>query len=261
METNISVGHTPGNQLNVTLLRHHTPNVPHIPALRPVYVYEFPMSDEIADYACVSASLPSDHPSALVGHRNGFSRLDLQCGSCSMHSLEGPTDLLTAGWLQPRVGVFGFRNGRVMLWDFRCRKGVARLRHRGAVTHAARADDGGATVVVTGVPDSLALYDLRTEPARDDHVFSRSVWQADYRNAADIRLGFSLMGSVMAAAQDDGTLRVYSSKTGAVLKTFKEPRSDEETSSTFRAVKVIEDDLTAIQVLGVYNGQLLQYGV
>jgi hypothetical protein len=155
-----------------------------------------------------------------------------------------------------------------LLWDFRACKGVVGLKHGGSVAHLARVDESGTQLAVAGVPNSLALYDLRmvreTAPSHSNGgqmAHSQSVWKVAHRNAADLGLGFSLMREVIAAAQDDGTLGVYSSKTGALLHTLGSRQSIENPSLTFRTVKVIEDDLNAIQIFATQSGQLFRFGV
>jgi hypothetical protein len=241
-------------------------------------VYKHEPGDE---HCCISINpCPNGPKSVLVSQGPYFSTVNLVSGElCRNSSLR--SDILSMEWLQPTTAAIGLRNSAVLLVDFRVASSVVRLKHGGAVTNLAKADDSGNSIVVTGVPNSLSLYDLRmtkTAPEcmqrRRKHEYhsewanqlvSQSVWQAEYRNAEDIELGFSLKRDIMAAAQDDGSLNVYSSKTGAVLRTL---RAEKETApylqkqqSTFKEIKIIEDDLSAIQILGVYDGRLLNFGV
>jgi hypothetical protein len=215
----------------------------------------------------ISVTPPSHGPpAALIGLTRGFTRVDLASGR-NDETWGFPSDILSAQWVQPGVGALGFRNSTVLLWDFRASQGAIRLKHGGSVAHLAPADASGNYLVAAGVPDALALYDLRMSRLAVSSDFppkriraSQSIWKADHENASDLGLGFSLMGDVVAAAQDDGALKVFSTKTGGVLRTFPEPRLSYH-PDTFRHVKVIEDDMYAIQVLGLHRGEILFHGI
>jgi hypothetical protein len=221
---------------------------------------------QMEGHVCLSVTPPSYGSStALAGLKTGFTRVNLATGQNEQRR-GFPSDILSIHWMQPNIGAFGFRNATVLLWDFRASQGAIRLRHSGAVAHLAAADESKNQLIAAGVPDALALYDLRmsrlarsyrSRPANVPE--SKPIWKAEHSNPDDLGLGFSLLGEVFAAAQDDGTLKMYSTRTGAPLHTFPEPRLSYNIS-TFRCVKVLEDDLSPMQVLGICAGDILQHG-
>jgi hypothetical protein len=238
-----------------------------LPSFNPLCVVLNPGESTAEGHTYISVTPPSHGtPAALVGLTRGFTRVDLASGR-NDETWGFPSDILCAEWLQPGVGALGFRNSTVLLWDFRASQGAIRLKHGGSVAHLAPADASGNSLVATGVRNALALYDLRMSRLAVSSAFppnriraSQTIWKADHENRSDLGLGFSLMGDVVAAAQDDGALKVFSTKTGGVLRTFPEPRLTYH-PNTFKHVKVIEDDMYAIQVLGVHSGEILFHGI
>ncbi|KAH7320926.1 hypothetical protein B0I35DRAFT_450538 [Stachybotrys elegans] len=120
----------------------------------------------------------------------------------------GDHNVLLAGGRQPRVWITDFRTSEAE-WRF--------IRHASSVAHLRSVNEHH--VLVAGLQNSMDLYDMRffgqgSNGARPLLTFP------DYRNAAHFRTGFDVCPelNVVASAQDNGTVKLFSLRTGCALR-------------------------------------------
>jgi WD40 repeat protein len=226
------------------------------------------LEDQMGHGSALAVTPPSHGPpTILTGHERIIVRTDLT--STKTNEIRNfPSDILSTTWLQPNVAAVGGRNSSIILWDFRASQGVMRLKHSGCVAHLAPTDTTGYHLAAAGVPDALALYDLRMNRAAAKlHCNikavpqSQSIWKADFDCPENPGFGFSLRGDVMAASQEDGSVKVYSAKTGAVLRHYPPRLSEYGYGESIRNLVLIDDDLHAMQIAAVSLGNVVRYGV
>ncbi|KAI0181441.1 hypothetical protein GGR52DRAFT_583833 [Hypoxylon sp. FL1284] len=169
----------------------------------------------------------------------GSSRGLLRCGDMSMGWLSpwGPghyygsrdsfRDIFAVEFQpqHPQVVLFGGRPGRLFTGDLRqAALKWSRLNLGSAITHIKAV--GEHQVLVAGLRNALSVYDLRypsrllDAPGVGGRASAAPVVRMDgYRNAAHVSIGLDLdaASGVAAAAHDDGTVALYSVRTGRRL--------------------------------------------
>lgn len=158
-----------------------------------------------------------------------------------------PRDSLAVDWhpTNPAIIFPGTRDGRFFRIDTRVNhwgqgQGQARggdggggggggcewFRHRSSVAHLRVVDDGGNQLLAAGPRGAMAIYDLRwmqgiKKRAKEVRPVVR---MHSYKNAAHVHIGLDVatigggMGKVVAAGMDDGTVGVFSLRTGRKLR-------------------------------------------
>lgn len=119
----------------------------------------------------------------------------------------------------PQLLLAGGRDGRVLHADLRT-EAVDWSWFPSRSTVARLADVGPHGVLVCGLRNSMALYDLRfTKKRRKSGVVDPVISFAAHRNAAHWQIGFDVCEKlgVVAAAQDDGRVKLFNLRSGAVL--------------------------------------------
>lgn len=140
-----------------------------------------------------------------------------------------PRDVLAVDWhpSSPAVIFAGTRNGTFFRADTRTahwgRSGWEWYRHRSSAAHLRAIDDH--QLLAAGPRGAMAVYDLRWIDGRRRGKEAHPVaTMAAYRNAARLDLGLDVatvgggMGKVVAAGMDDGTVGVFSLRSGQRLK-------------------------------------------
>jgi hypothetical protein len=191
-------------------------------------------------------------------------------------------------YLFPNVLAAGLQNSGVILFDRRakCSNGVVRLKHSDPVNHLAKTDESGQALIVVGL-GKMSLYDLRMTkgtPNCTANAFearghrmqrTRPVFNCRYRNQLSNHAGFSIsrQHKVAAVAQEDGTFNIYSTQSGAVLKTFcqlnpkpdpihrnAEARYPGSGNPVITQLQIIDDPSSAFRVLALQKGAIWNYG-
>ncbi|KAK7415593.1 hypothetical protein QQZ08_012290 [Neonectria magnoliae] len=137
---------------------------------------------------------------------------------------EGNHNVLLAGGRQPRLWVSDLRAPETQ-WTF--------TKHPSSISHLRSVNPN--QVLVAGLQNSMALYDVRYLNRRPNG--SRPLLSfPDYRNNAHLHIGWDVSPSlgVVAAAQDNGTVRLFSLRSG---RTLRSPAVDSLRSDTpFKAL-------------------------
>jgi WD40 repeat protein len=110
---------------------------------------------------------------------------------------------------QPEVILAGGRSGKVWRQDMRCApSNKAEFRTCKGISHIRCASQH--SIAIAGLNHKLAIYDVRWLKTQPTTVFS------DYKNSASLNLGFDvdISNDVLAAANDDGTVYLYSLSSG-----------------------------------------------
>ena len=113
---------------------------------------------------CASANQnPSSSPDKIVLGADG-ELIELIYRPDAISDLKPVTktgsDTLALSWLSANVVSAGLRGGSILLWDHRSRGSALRLQHAGTVCSLQRAETENL-LLVAGMQDSLAMYDLR----------------------------------------------------------------------------------------------------
>ena len=189
----------------------------------------------------------------------------------------------------------GLQNGGIVLYDRRAREsdGMVRIHHKNTeqnisdpINHIARPDHCGNLLVAVGL-GRMSLYDLRmsrgtphcvTKNFQDNHWNMKPtipLFDFNYNNQWGVHAGFSISikHKVVAAAQGDGTFRVYSIRDGKVLGSFNVPRYQQDSkpsdyvyhrygdsSPAVSQLQVIDDATGGFCILALQNGVIWNYG-
>lgn len=152
--------------------------------------------------------------------------------------LDTKTDAVAVQWLGPSVLATGLRSGVVHLSDTRNGGSVARLRHSGAITGIRRVS--AETLVICGMQDALAMYDLRMpltmklgdargpQAKRRKHTHvpdSLPIVRYAFQSPVS-RLGFDIStdAGVVAAVDAANAVQLYSLQSGRSIKTLTVPQ-------------------------------------
>jgi hypothetical protein len=217
--------------------------------------------------------------------------------------METYSDVLSLEWLGRDTLVAGLRNSGILLHDRRVGVSVVRLRHSSSVVHLARADESGTKLVACGVPSVMSMYDLRmvreVSSQSPDYFASsmRSEWKVpwldrkrrkispqvtncprsepvfnfEYRNKTAIQIGFDVCRAwgLLAAAQDTGSIQLYSLRDGKKVKelflptvtsTETDPGAPNPRPTVVKCLKLV-DDHTGLRILASCGGIIYQFGI
>jgi hypothetical protein len=198
-------------------------------------------------------------------------------------------------YLSTNIIAAGLQNGGIVLYDRRAREsdGVVKIHHTNSeqnisdpINHIARPDLSGNLLVAVGL-GRMSLYDLRmsrgtphciTKNFQDNHWNMKPtipLFDFNYSNQWGVHAGFSISikHKVVAAAQGDGTFRVYSIRDGKVLGSFDVPRYQQDSkpsdyvyhrygdsSPAVSQLQVIDDATGGFCILALQNGVIWNYG-
>jgi len=229
-----------------------------------------------------------------IGTSNGIISLTRSWNSWeSSTPLKTESDVLALDWLSPTVLAAGLRDASIFLWDARSQGSTLRLRHSSAVSALRRADSE-SRIVVCGLANSLAMYDLRMvreavaggesgtptkqgnhpEPApkRKKKRKSRQGGSArpvsapmlsfDYSNAYRYPLGFDVPAELglVAAAQDDGTIQMYSLQTGNKIKWAGAiPQQPQQGAPQIKCLRFVDDGRGVPKVMASIGASIVEY--
>jgi hypothetical protein len=199
------------------------------------------------------------------------------------------SDPLSLEWMGPNTVAAGLRNAGILLYDLRSEKSVVRLRHATAVIKMARADEEGVKLVACGFPHVMSMYDLRMvkevvkenakdlaedwRKTREDHGVpgnepfrikgTEPLFDFNYVNETTFNLGFDICRSwgLLAAAQDDRRIRIYSLRTGKILKELVCTKVGAFQGQWVRCLQFVDDDKTGLRLLASQNKTIYQFGV
>lgn len=120
----------------------------------------------------------------------------------------GNHNILLAGGRQPRLWMTDLRTPESD-WSW--------TRHASSIAHLRSVNEH--QILVAGLQNSMALYDMRFFGRRPNGISPLLDFPA-YRNAAHFHTGWDVSPSlgVAAAAQDDGTVRLFSLRSGRALR-------------------------------------------
>ena len=135
--------------------------------------------------------------------------------------------VLSTRWQSKTVVAAGLRNGSIILVDIRSRGAVRRLQFPSAVARLRPLDTH--YILAAGLHDQMHLYDQRFTPAPTGfrpHPSPPLISFLDYRNRAYRRLGFDVSTALglVAAAGDDGSVRLFGLDTGRVVDSTLDAR-------------------------------------
>jgi hypothetical protein len=178
------------------------------------------------------------------------------------------SDILSLEYISRHVIAAGCRNGAIALYDDRVREneGSVRIKHGDPVNHIARTDNTGIRLIAAG--GTMLLYDLRM--VKDSYMSSSQylhlhkrgrvqnttpVLRFDYANSNREKLAFSACqkNKVVAAAQEDGTFRIYSMQTANTLASFQVPHKRIRSKPQDQIESRYQGHSPAIQQLQVVN--------
>ena len=197
------------------------------------------------------------------------------------------SDVLSLEWMSPNTLAAGLRNSGILLIDDRSGTSVVRLRHTTSVTQLARVDNTGMKLVACGFPSSMAMYDLRMvkevvhsnaqgfmnerKPEALQNLtpqkfkVSEPLFSFDYQNKKEMYLGFDICRpwGLLAAAQDDGGIRIYSLRTGRTLKelSIMNPLQTLAQQTPVRCVKFVDDYESGMRILASQGTGIYQFGI
>ncbi|PHH73006.1 hypothetical protein CDD80_4101 [Ophiocordyceps camponoti-rufipedis] len=117
-------------------------------------------------------------------------------------------NVIIAGGRQPRLWIKDLRTSELH-WDY--------VQHASSIAHVRSVNDH--QVLVGGLQNSMSLYDMRFF-GRESHVASPLVRFPDYTNEAHFHTGWDVDTNlgVVAAAHDDGTVKLFSLRSGRRLR-------------------------------------------
>ena len=121
---------------------------------------------------------------------------------------EGSHNVLLAGGRQPRLWITDLRAPEPQ-WSF--------SKHASSITHIKSVNPH--QVLVSGLQSSMALYDTRFL-SRNPRGTKPLLYFPEHHNEAHIHLGWDVAPelNVVAAAQDNGTVRLFSLRSGRRLR-------------------------------------------
>ncbi|KAM0352776.1 hypothetical protein ACHAO7_002521 [Fusarium culmorum] len=121
---------------------------------------------------------------------------------------EGNHNVLLAGGRQPRLWITDLRAPQPQ-WSF--------AKHASSITHIKSVNP--YQVLVSGLQSSMALYDVRFL-SRNPRATKPLLHFSGHRNEAHINIGWDACPELntVAAAQDDGTVKLFSLRSGRQLK-------------------------------------------
>ncbi|GKU05671.1 myocyte-specific enhancer factor 2d [Fusarium langsethiae] len=121
---------------------------------------------------------------------------------------EGNHNVLLAGGRQPRLWITDFRAPQPQ-WSF--------AKHASSITHIKSVNP--YQVLVSGLQSSMALYDVRFL-SRNPRGTKPLLHFSGHRNEAHINIGWDVCPelNVVAAAQDNGTVKIFSLRSGRRLQ-------------------------------------------
>jgi WD40 repeat protein len=147
------------------------------------------------------------------------------------------SDVLALEWLDKNTISLGYRDGKVLIYDTRSGGSTKVLSHPAPICNIRRADDF-TRLVVSGVSNSLMLYDMRHAAARNPirpskqrrkhglsfHMKSTFVHRFNFYNQDTPDLGLDVHArlGLLAAADEDGNIQVWNIYTRELVKTFKD---------------------------------------
>jgi len=175
-------------------------------------------------------------------------RRDWEC----THALRTTSDVLATEWLSPTTLAAGLRDSNVHLYDPRSHGSSMRLRHAASVTGLKRGTSE-YEVIVSGLKQSLSLYDLRMarypesrkviyKPGQtlrgpeygkrkrkrtpkewlvSEATSSEPVFSLEYSNAVYYPIGLDVHPGlgILAAAEPGAKVQIYSLRSGKKVKT------------------------------------------
>ena len=102
---------------------------------------------------------------ARIHHREGW-----DWGVTPERTSRNGSDALAVDWLDANVAICGHRDGKVVLWDTRSTGIHAQstpIQHASSISHVRKL--GSSKIVVAGLEDQLATYDLRFSSTNHNH--------------------------------------------------------------------------------------------
>lgn len=195
--------------------------------------------------------------------------------------LNSSSDLLALEWLDSSTICSGHRDGKLRIYDTRSGGSTQVLSHPAPIYHIRRADDF-TRVVVSGVSNTLMMYDMRhaakQQPTQHSEWKRRKqgllfpgsafVHRFEFHNQDTPDLGLDVHArlGLIAAADADRNIKVWNMYTRELVKTFKGSNflamgagGLKKPEDRVRCVKFIDDaDVTSLWA-GV-NGGITRFG-
>jgi hypothetical protein len=169
--------------------------------------------------------------------------------------------ILAVEWLSDNTFVSGLRNGSVLIRDIRQASGLSEaIWHGGAVANLSRIDHSSHYVVANGIPDCLAMYDLRMGLPRSGEGQQTStpvvVYEHSNSEFPSNDMGFDVLQNLglMAAAQGDGSIKIFSLKSGkTITRLWANPKDGVDLGCAsprpVTGIQIVEEDRGSWRVL------------
>jgi hypothetical protein len=245
-------------------------------------------------------SIPTaDTECVAVGTSHGVSILTRSPGDSWSYNdtLKCDTDVRALAWLSPTSLVLGQRDGRILLYDTRSKGSAHILSHSAPINHIRPADDF-TRIVVSGICNTLTMYDMRHSPTppppwkregRGRHHKRQKTYGSSshaltsgqpfhgsnvlttfaYNNEDTQHLGMDVhvrLGLV-AAGDEDGKLNVYNMYTGEFLRALSPTGPIAPTSESsklwpevgIRCLRFVDDENDGVSLWATVNGGVTQY--
>jgi WD40 repeat protein len=221
-----------------------------------------------------------------VGTSNGLITLENASGTWRCSPLiETNSDVLALDWLSPTILAAGLRDASVMLYDSRSRDSIKRLRHGAPIIGLRRADHE-SRLVVCGITNCLAMYDLRmireAIPANtvsrnsNHHRKQNSRWKTpvgglavapskpvlrfEYANQGQFPIGFDVQTELglVAAAEETGDVQLYSMRTGEKVRKL-EVASGGVTGEHVKCLRFVKDERGVAKLMAGAGARIVEY--
>jgi hypothetical protein len=173
------------------------------------------------------------------------------------------SDMLSLEFISTNSWLYGLRNGSISYVDNRNGKQRTRMiiRHPGSVTNIVALKK--PYIIVNGIPDCMFLYDARS--LSDKSPRCEPILRYDHHNSKypSLDMGFDVCESLdlVAASQDDGTIKVFSISTGETLQVLSSPLSEKEVSIPFRTIQIVEEELGFCRILAARYNKIFDFAI
>ncbi|KAF2118781.1 WD40-repeat-containing domain protein [Lophiotrema nucula] len=200
------------------------------------------------------------------------------------------SDVLALDWLDHKTVAVGLRDGNVHIYDTRSGGSSQVISHPTPVTHLKRADDF-TRIVCKGLQNTLMLYDMRyAKPIETLNQHSRSKKRKHNRNSqqsstgthsrpllqfpyfnedtTDLGLAVHSRLGLVAAADEDARVVLWSLKNGDVVRQFETPKPLAPRKSIYtpdemriRCMRFVEDDGgSGVSLWSVWQQGIARFG-
>lgn len=173
-------------------------------------------------------------------------------------ALKTESDVLALSWLSPTILSLGGRDGHIRIYDIRAKGSTKILTHSTPISQIRPADDF-QRIVVSGIRDTLMVYDMRmglTSDVPEDrskrqkyHKRPKPKTSAFYTqfnshaNHIELDLGMDVNPrlGLVAAGDGDRNLNIHNLYTGELLKQWSNASAESAHGRSIRSVRFVID--------------------